>query len=211
LEREVEKLAKRAMEEQRFETEGEGDEVEGGGAKKQKTEEDESGVEGEECRSSKKQKIEQIGRWIQQVGMEMVEEEDEDEEEWREAWDDVRGGSLKYNGVVEARREEIGYMVKRGIWELRPIAECWERAGKGPTGVRWVDTNKGTEVESDVRCRLVARDFRQKKDKGREDLFAETPPLEAIRMQLSKAVTRRMRGSKRGCRKIMFIDAKKAY
>ena len=77
--------------------------------------------------------------------------------------------------------------------------------------MRWVDTNKGSEAESDVRCRLVARDFRQKRDKGREDLFAETPPLEAIRMQLSKAVTRRMRGSKRGCRKIMFIDAKKAH
>ena len=30
-------------------------------------------------------------------------------------------------------------------------------------------------------------------------------------MQLSKAVTRRMRGSKQGCRKIMFIDAKKAH
>jgi hypothetical protein len=95
LEREVERPAKRAMEEQRFETEGEGDEVEGGGAKKQKTEEDESEVEWEEGRNSKKQKIEQIGRWIQQERMEMGEEEDADEEEWREAWDDVRGGSLK--------------------------------------------------------------------------------------------------------------------
>jgi hypothetical protein len=143
--------------------------------------------------------------------MEMDEEEDADEEEWREAWDDVRGGSLKYNEVVEARREEIEYTARSGIWELKPIAKCWERTGKGPTGVRWVDTNKGSEAESDVRCRLVARDFRQKRDNGREDLFAETPPLEAIRMRLSKAVTRRMRGSKRGCRKIMFIDARKAH
>ena len=179
LEREVERPAKRGM----FEAEGEGDEVEGGGAlrdaKKQKTDEEASEVEEEESgRSSKKQRIEQISNWIQQVKTRIYEEEDEDEEEWREAWDDVRGGSLKYNEVVEARREEIEYMVKRGIWELKPIAECWERTGKGPTGVRWVDTNKGSEAESDVRCRLVARDFRQKKDKGREDLFAETPPLE---------------------------------
>ena len=87
------------MEEQRFETEEEGDEVEGGGAKKQETEEeDESEVKGEEGRNSNMQKIEQIGRWIQKVRMEMDEEENADEEEWREAWDDVRGGGLKYDG-----------------------------------------------------------------------------------------------------------------
>ena len=49
-----------------------------------------------------------------------------------------------------------------------------------------MDTIKGIEAESDVRCRLVARDFKQKRDQGREDLYAETPPLEAIRVQLSK-------------------------
>ena len=93
--------------------------MEGGGAlrgaKKQKTEEEASEVEEEESgRSSKKQRIQQISNWIQQAKMEMDEEEDADEEEWREAWDDVRGGSLKYNEVVEARREEIGYMMKKG-------------------------------------------------------------------------------------------------
>ena len=62
LKRDAERPATRAMEEQTFETEGAGDEVEGGGAKKQKTEEYESEVEGEYGRSSKKQKIEQIAR-----------------------------------------------------------------------------------------------------------------------------------------------------
>ena len=143
--------------------------------------------------------------------VEVDEEEDADEEEWREAWDDVKGGSLKWEEVVEARGEEIEYMVKRGIWEVRPREECWEKTGKGPTGVRWVDTNKGDEEESDVRCRLVARDFRNKRDKGRDDLYAETPPLEAIRMQFSKAVTRRRMGCRRKCKKMMFIDAKKPH
>ena len=42
----------------------------------------------------------------------------------------------------------------------------------------------------EVRCRLVARDFKGK-DKDRDDLFAATPPLEAKRMLLSRAATRK--------------------
>ena len=58
----------------------------------------------------------------------------------------------------------------------------------------------------------MAKDFRTKADKHREDLYAGTPPLEAIRMAFSKAVTRC--SNKEGmakARKIMFIDAKKAH
>ena len=127
----------------------------------------------------------------------------------------VKGGGLKYKEVVEARREEIEFMMKRGIWDLKPIQECWEKTGRGPTGVRWVDTNKGSEERTDVRSRLVARDFSTKADKERDDLFAGAPPLEAVRMQFSRAVTSRRevaavkRG--RGGRKILFIDARKAH
>lgn len=70
---------------------------------------------------------------------------------------------------------------------------------------------KGDEVKTEVRSRLVARDFRTKADKEREDLFAGAPPLEAVRMQFSRAVTRRKKGSGRGMREMMFIDAKKAH
>ena len=58
---------------------------------------------------------------------------------------------------------------------------------------RWVDVNKGGEGAMEVRCRLVARDFKSK-DKGRDDLFAATPPLEAKRMLLSRAATSTARG-----------------
>ena len=59
-------------------------------------------------------------------------------------------------------------MTNRGIWEVVPISKCWEATGEKPLGVRWVDTNKGTEVNPDVKCRLVARDFKDKKDNDRE-------------------------------------------
>lgn len=58
----------------------------------------------------------------------------------------------------------------------------------------------------EVGCRLVARDFKGK-DEGRDVLFAATPSLEAKRMLLSRAATNTA-GSPR---KLLFIDAKKAY
>ena len=109
--------------------------------------------------------------------------------------------------VKEAREEEIGYMNKRGIWLIKPVSDCWERTGKAPVSVRWVNTNKGGPDKMDIRCRLVARDFKGR-DKDRDDLFAETPPLEGKRMLMSRAVTR-TKG--KGTRKLMFIDARKAH
>ena len=75
---------------------------------------------------------------------------------------------------------------------------------RGPVSVRWVDTDKGI-TEMLIRSRLVARDFKGG-DKGRDDLFAETPPLEAKRLSLSRAATRRRDGR---IRKLLFIDARK--
>ena len=98
-------------------------------------------------------------------------------------------------------------MMERNIWTLRPVQECYDKTGKQPTSVRWVDTNKGTNGNFDIRCRLVARDFKGA-DKDRDDLFAESPPLEAKRMLMSRAATRRPDGK---YRKMMFIDAKKAH
>ena len=66
---------------------------------------------------------------------------------------------------------------------------------------RWVDVNKGTAENMEIRCRMVARDFKGG-DKDRDDLFAETPPLEAKRILMSRAVTRRRDQKKR---KLMFL------
>ena len=139
----------------------EGDREMGQGEDEPEVEDTEEGCE----REVKRQRIKQVVKWVQEVRAEVEEEEKEEEDEWMEAWDDVKGGGLKYKEVVEARREEIEFMMKRGIWDLKPIQECWEKTGRGPTGVRWVDTNKGSEERTDVRSRLVARDFSTKADK----------------------------------------------
>lgn len=108
-----------------------------------------------------------------------------------------------------ARKEEVGYMKKRGIWDLMSAEECWRVTGKAPMSVRWVDTNRGSEENPEVRSRLVARDFKTKADDW-EDLFAATPPIEAERLALRRAATRR-KGRQRWVRKLMFIDARKAH
>ena len=78
------------------------------------------------------------------------------------------------------RKEEVGFMGRRNIWGVRDVAECWARTGAAPVSVRWVDTDKGRWVEGAgvplVRCRLVSRDCKGN-DRGRDDLFVETPPF----------------------------------
>ena len=74
--------------------------------------------------------------------------------------------------------------------------------------MKWVDTDKGSGAESIIRCRLVARDFKVKGEKNREDLFAATPPLELIRALISRTASR---NNYEKVKKMLFIDAKKAH
>eukprot|EP00973_Karenia_brevis_P068467 9522516-Karenia_brevis.AAC.1 len=74
--------------------------------------------------------------------------------------------------------------------------------------MRWVDTNKSfMKGKYDVRSRMVAKSCKGA-DKGRDDLFAETLPLKAKRLLMSRAVARRVDGRSR---KLMFVDVKKAH
>ena len=156
-----------------------------------------------------------IDEWIQEVVDEMPENKEKGAKEVGsilmngEAVDDVNGKSIPVELVREARKEEVGFMKKRNLWEDRTVKECWEKTGKAPVTVRWVDVMKPGETLGEwlVRSRLVARDFKGE-DKDRDDLFAETPPLEAKRMLFSRAATRREDGR---WRKLMFIDVRKAH
>ncbi len=102
-------------------------------------------------------------------------------------------------------------LVERSKNPLTTIAECYEVTGKGPLGIRWIDINKGDDLAEELRSRLVAKEI--KRDK-REDLFAATPPLEALKMLLSLAVTEGFgysKGNRGGGDKIDFIDVRRAY
>ena len=59
--------------------------------------------------------------------------------------------------------------------------------GRPPVSTKWVEVDKGTAEKPDVRCRLVARDFRVKGEGHRDDLFAAMPPLEAKKLLFKMA------------------------
>ena len=119
------------------------------------------------------------------------------------AWDDVRGGWLDREEVRKARMEEVGYMKDEKLWDEVPRKEA---EGQRIVSVKWVDTNKGTEDQPEIRCRWVARDFKGA-DRDREDLFAATPPWELKRLLMSHAADI----SNGQVRKMLLIDVKKAH
>ena len=74
-------------------------------------------------------------------------------------------------------------------------------------GVRWVDTNKGTSEEPEVRSRLVGQEFAT--GPRRDELYAPTPPLAAARLLLSLCASKGRRGM--GSWRILLLDVKKAF
>ncbi len=63
--------------------------------------------------------------WVNEVGDAGEEEEDEKNMQiMQEAGDDVHGGDLPIKDVKAARKEEIEFMEKRGIWHTVKIEEC---------------------------------------------------------------------------------------
>lgn len=44
--------------------------------------------------------------------------------------------------VRRARQEEMVYLSNKNVYTKHPLQEAFEKIGKQPVGVRWVDTNK---------------------------------------------------------------------
>ena len=56
-------------------------------------------------------------------------------------WDDVNGKILDWEGIRKARQDEIAFVKKMKLYEIRPVSECYARTGKAPIRTRWVDTD----------------------------------------------------------------------
>ena len=99
------------------------------------------------------------------------------------AYDDISGAVLPAQLVKDARKLEIEYVKKMGVYTKVPRSHA---TGKKVIKLRWIDVNKMDAANPLIRSRLVAKEYNDHID---PNLFAATPPIEALRYLLSKAAT----------------------
>ncbi len=68
--------------------------------------------------------------------------------------DDLTGQVLKDTLVHEARAKEIACFVAKGVWKKVQRTTCYQRTGRPPISVRWVDVNEGDDT-----CPTTGRDL----------------------------------------------------
>ena len=125
-----------------------------------------------------------------------------DGREW--AQDDVSGVELDPELVKQAREVEMSFFRRMKVYTRVPRAMQIMKGGK-IIGVRWVDVNKGDSQKPDMRSRLVGQEFNTGKN---DELYASTPPLEALRFVVSSAATWTPCGKQRH---VMVNDVRRAY
>ena len=126
---------------------------------------------------------------------------DDNDTEWLRAWDDQTGCELNPQEVMKARRLEMKYVKQMGVYAPAPVSEAWDVTGKAPIKSRWLDINKGDDENINYRSRWVAKQFKTHEE---FELFAATPPLDAVRFVISKAAS--MTGGR-----LMANDVSRAY
>ena len=121
-------------------------------------------------------------------------------------YDDVTGQKLDSKLVQVSRQDELDELVRLEVYDEVPTSQCYEHTGRAPISARWIDINKGDHIKRKYRSRFVAREIKSKYGgDAREDLFAGTPPWEAIKILMSNVTTDFQN------KKVMFIDISKAY
>ena len=100
-----------------------------------------------------------------------------------EAWDDVTGLPLDPGGVAKARQEEMQCYRQMNVYDNVPLKQCWDRTGRAPIKVRWVDVDKHKgQGPATFRSRLVACHYNTTPDGS---IFAATPPIESLKPAIS--------------------------
>ena len=61
-------------------------------------------------------------------------------------WDETSGKQLDQEEVIKARMEEMQYVREHEVYVKVPIQEWHDNTGKAPIRTRWLDINKGDEV-----------------------------------------------------------------
>ena len=124
-----------------------------------------------------------------------------EEDKFIKCFDDITGKELPWQGVKQPREKELKYLRELGVYEKVDEHAAVAKYNVTPVDSKWVD--KACEVEPmQIRSRIVAREF---KIGDRPDLYAGTPPLEALKAIISIAASHRPEFS------LMHVDVSCAY
>ena len=96
-------------------------------------------------------------------------------------YDDVSGSKLDHGMAVQARRAEMEFFKRRGVYSKVRREKLMK-----VISTKLLDVNKGDAKCPNLRARLVGREIA--KDK-RDDLFAAIPPLESLKAILSSCAS----------------------
>ena len=130
-------------------------------------------------------------------------EEAQEREQDVVCFDDITGKELPWHAVRKARELELKYLRDLGVYEKVDEKEAVAKYKITPVDTKWIDTDKAFEGEPmQIRSRIVAREF---KSDDRPELYAGTPPLEALKALISIAANHKETFD------IMHIDVSRAY
>ena len=99
----------------------------------------------------------------------------------------VSGERLNPSAVKQAKEEELHRFEIMRVYSPVPRSQMESDPDGIKIDAKWVVTQKGTPAAPIIKARLVAREFAAG-DK-RDDLFARTPGLNALRYAVSQAAT----------------------
>jgi hypothetical protein len=118
---------------------------------------------------------------------------------------------LEEDLVIQGKETEMALLHQWRVYDYADYSEAYDRTGKKPISTKWVCTNKGDDMAPNVRCRWVAREFRDDQDV----IFAATAPYESIRLLLSIAAAKEETSHKGkiGMQRlqISMVDVRRAY
>ena len=119
-------------------------------------------------------------------------------------FDEYTGDKLPAELFQKAIVDEIDYFA-RIVWDIVTPEDIKQDPQAVLVGGRWVLCNKGNATQPKVRARHVANEVNHYDD---AQYFAATPPLESIRLLLSKFAQRSKANPNL---KLGFLDVTKAY
>ena len=120
-----------------------------------------------------------------EVGIGLHVDHDVQDADFNKYYDQYTGLELDPVGAAAARQSESDFAWRLKAFEPRPRTEAYQRMGRKPFGMRWIDCNKGDEQRPELRSRLVVQETRQTGTISASDIAAvtsSTPPPEVVRL-----------------------------